>query len=343
MMSVFEQYKKFPPSRYMGSKNKIIKNLYDIFKNISFHSAIDLFSGSGSVSYLLKSMGKKVISNDYMHFSANISKSIIENSKIKLDNDDIDKLLNKPKAYDKFVQNKFKNVFYWDADNDFIDIIRHNIKKLNNPYKKSIALSALTKACQKKQPRGIFTFISDKYGDGRADLKKSFETQFVEAINIFNDAVFDNKKKNESLNKDFLNLKKKADLVYIDPPYFSKHSDNEYVRRYHFVEGLVRDWKGIEIQETSKVKKFKKYPSMFDTEQGSYQAINLLVKRYLKSKIVMSYSSNSLPALDEIKSIVKNNKKKMNVQKVDYTYSFGTQKKGKEIKNSVQEYIILIE
>lgn len=343
MMSVFEQYKKFPPSRYMGSKNKIIKNLYDIFKNISFHSAIDLFSGSGSVSYLLKSMGKKVISNDYMHFSANISKSIIENSKIKLDNNDIDKLLNKPKAYDKFVQNKFKNVFYWDADNDFIDIIRHNIKKLNNPYKKSIALSALTKACQKKQPRGIFTFISDKYGDGRADLKKSFETQFVEAINIFNDAVFDNKKKNESLNKDFLNLKNKADLVYIDPPYFSKHSDNEYVRRYHFVEGLVRDWKGIEIQETSKVKKFKKYPSMFDTEQGSYQAINLLVKRYLKSKIVISYSSNSLPALDEIKSIVKNNKKKMNVQKVDYTYSFGTQKKGKEIKNSVQEYIILIE
>ena len=57
MMSVFEQYKRFPPSRYMGSKNKIIKNLYDVFKDIKFNSAIDLFSGSGSVSYLLKSMG----------------------------------------------------------------------------------------------------------------------------------------------------------------------------------------------------------------------------------------------------------------------------------------------
>lgn len=342
-MPVFEQYKKFPPSRYMGSKNKIIKNLYEIFKKINFNSAIDLFSGSGSVSYLLKSMGKRVISNDYMYFSANISKSIIENSKIKLDNNDIDKLLNKPKTYDKFVQKKFKNIFYWDTDNDFIDIVRHNIKNIKNPYKKSIALSALTKACQKKQPRGIFTFVSDRYGDGRADLKKSFEAQFLEAISIFNEAVFDNKKKNQSLNKNFLNVKEKADLIYIDPPYFSKHSDNEYVRRYHFVEGLVRDWKGIDIQETSKVKKFKKYPSMFDTEQGSYQAINLLVKRYLKSKIVMSYSSNSLPALEEIKNIVKTNKKIMNVQKVNYTYSFGTQKKGKEIKNSVQEYIILIE
>ena len=33
----------------------------------SFESALDLFSGSSSVSYLLKAMGKKeVISNDYM-------------------------------------------------------------------------------------------------------------------------------------------------------------------------------------------------------------------------------------------------------------------------------------
>ena len=343
MMSVFEQYKKFPPSRYMGSKNKIIKNLHNVFKDIKFNSAIDLFSGSGSVSYLLKSMGKKVISNDYMHFSANISKSIIENSKTKLEKIDIIKLLEKPKKYDKFVQKKFKDIFYWDADNDFIDIVRNNIKNLKNPYKKNIALAALTKACQKKQPRGIFTFISDRYGDGRADLKKSFEAQFVEAINIFNESIFDNNKKNESLNKDFLSVKNKADLIYIDPPYFSKHSDNEYVRRYHFVEGLVRNWEGVDIQETSKVKKFKKYPSMFDTEEGSQKAIDMLIKRYSKSKIVMSYSSNSLPTLNKIKDIVEINKRTINVKKVNYTYSFGTQKKGKEMKNSVQEYIILIE
>ena len=83
-MELLEQYKKFPPSRYMGSKNKISKNLYKVFSEIDFKSALDLFSGSGAVSYLLKSMGKKVISNDYMFFSSNISKSIIENSSVKL-------------------------------------------------------------------------------------------------------------------------------------------------------------------------------------------------------------------------------------------------------------------
>ncbi|GIR49324.1 MAG: hypothetical protein CM15mP58_14210 [Burkholderiaceae bacterium] len=47
------------------------------------------------------------------------------------------------------------------------------------------------------------------------------------------------------------------DLVYIDPPYFSPLSDNEYVRRYHFVEGLSRNWKGIQFQEDTKTKSLK--------------------------------------------------------------------------------------
>lgn len=60
---------------------------------------------------------------------------------------------------------------------------------------------------------------------------------------------------------------KHPDLVYIDPPYYSPLSDNEYVRRYHFVEGLARDWKGVEIQENTVTKKFKSYPTPFSTRK----------------------------------------------------------------------------
>ena len=83
-MNTLDQYKNFPSSRYMGSKNKIIKDLHEVFKKHSFNSALDLFSGSSSVSYLLKAMGKKVISNDYMSFASNISNAIISNNKTKL-------------------------------------------------------------------------------------------------------------------------------------------------------------------------------------------------------------------------------------------------------------------
>ena len=342
MKKIFDQYKYFPPSRYMGSKNKIIKELYKVFSKLKFTTAIDLFSGSSSVSYLLKSMNKKTISNDYLHFSANLSKAIIENSKFKINKKDLETILSKPKAYNKFVQKKFRNIFFSNKENDFIDKVRHNIKNLNNPYKKALAYAALIKACQKKQSRGIFTFKGKRYDDGRADLKKSFNQQFIDAVEIFNNSIFSNNKKNISINKDFKDVNEKCDLVYLDPPYYSKFSDNEYLRRYHFIEGLVRNWSGVEIQEHSIVKKFKKYPSMFDTKKGSYEAISFLIKKYNKAIIVMSYSSNSLPSLSEIKNIVKKNERKIKTVKINYTYSFGTQKKIDKMKNKTLEYIIVI-
>jgi len=339
-MNALDKYKRFPSSRYMGSKNKIIDDLFKVFANLEFETALDLFSGSGSVSYLFKCMGKKVISNDYLAFSSNIAKAIISNNKIKLSDKDLDNLVKAPKEYDKFVQTKFNKIFFSKSDNNFIDIVRHNIGNLKNGYKKSIALASLIKACQKKQPRGLFTFVGFRYDDGRLDLKKTMNEQFLDAVKVFNEAIFNNGKKNTVSNNDFQKVKKNADLIYIDPPYFSKLSDNQYVRRYHFLEGIAKNWKGLTIQENSVVKKFKKYPSMFDTEEGSKLAISYLIRKYSKSIIIFSYSSNSLPNLNYFQQEGKKNKMKVDVKKIKHTYSFGTQKKSSLMKNKVEEFII---
>ena len=71
-------------------------------------------------------------------------------------------------------------------------------------------------------------------------MQKSLAEQFLEAVEAVNSAVFDNGKVNRSKHGDAMDLRvEQADLVYIDPPYYSPLSDNEYVRRYHFVEGLA--------------------------------------------------------------------------------------------------------
>lgn len=341
-MDVFKQYKFFPSSRYMGSKNKIIKELYNVFNKYKFDSALDLFSGSASVSYLLKSMGKRVVSNDYMSFASNISSAIISNNKTKLNEKDLKLLSKKPSKYNKFVQKKFDGIFFSKEDNDFIDIVRHNIENLNSKHKKAIAFASLAKACQKKQPRGLFTFKGFRYDDGRLDLKKTIKEQFFEAVDVFNNSIFDNKKINTSINKNFTDVTQSVDLIYIDPPYYSKLSDNGYVRRYHFIEGLVKSWKGLTIQENSVVKKFKNYPSMFDTERGSEKAIQFLVKKYSKKIIVFSYSSNSLPNLNFFRKIGKENNLILDISKIKHTYSFGTQKKSSLMKNKVEEFIIVM-
>ena len=46
--------------------------------------------------------------------------------------------------------------------------------------------------------------------------------------------------------------------------------DADYVRRYHVVEGLARNWDGVQLQAHSVVKKFKSYPTPFSTRTGAH-------------------------------------------------------------------------
>lgn len=71
----------------------------------------------------------------------------------------------------------------------------------------------------------------------------SLKEHFIDNIEVFNNAVFDNKRTNKTFCSDIFNLSVNADLVYLDPPYLTSKSDNDYIRRYHFVEGLVKNWK----------------------------------------------------------------------------------------------------
>lgn len=337
------QTMQFPSTRYMGSKNKLLLDIWAVASQFNFNTAIDLFSGSGIVGYMLKSHGKAVVSNDYMAMSAIFAKAMIENNTVKMPLAVAESLLEKKHPVDGFVEKTFKGLYFSDEDNRQIDILRANINSLKNPYMRAIGLSALIRACLKKRPRGIFTYVGHRYDDGRKDLLKPFATQFLEAIDAVNEAVFDNGKKNKARHGDAMTLlHHDVGLVYIDPPYYSPLSDNEYVRRYHFVEGLARDWQGVEIQEHTVTKKFKSYPSPFSSRKGAADAFDQLFKRFKDSVLVVSYSSNSQPTMDEMVAIMAKHKSCVEVVPVDYKYSFGNQahKVGNN-NNDVKEYLFV--
>lgn len=339
-----DQALKYPSTRYMGSKNKLLERIWALASQFEFDTAIDLFSGSGIVGYMFKSQGKAVISNDYMAMGAVFTKAMIENNTITLAEKEALSLVEPCVTSDKFVETTFKGLYYSDEDNRTIDNIRGNIKQLKNKYKASIATASLIRACLKKRPRGIFTYVGYKYDDGRKDLQTSFKDQFLDAVKATNMAVFDNGKKNKGRNGDAMTLKPVGGkcLVYIDPPYYSPLSDNEYVRRYHFVEGIARNWEGVEIQEHTITKKFKSYPTPFSSRKGAAEAFDLLFKRFRENIIMVSYSSNSLPTLDEMVALLSKYKHHVEVIPIEYKYSFGNQgtKVGNN-NNSVQEYIFV--
>lgn len=187
-----DQVSLYPPTRFMGSKRKLLGEILNVASRFEFDTVVDLFSGSGIVGYMFKSHGKTVISNDYMAMSATFTKAMVENNAVTLPMEEAEKLLIQQGEIDHFVSDTFKDLYYTDKENELIDILRTNIAAIDDQYKKAIAMTALIRACTKKRPRGIFTYIGHRYDDGRKDLQKSLSQQFLEAVEAVNNAVFDN-------------------------------------------------------------------------------------------------------------------------------------------------------
>lgn len=336
-----ERFNRFPGSRYMGSKNKIIHDIWEILNNYHFDSFYDAFAGSNVVGYFMKCMGKQVFTNDFMHISFNAAKAIIENQTETVELGDITLLLDTP-APRGFVSSNFQGLYFTDEENSLLDKIRINLALLDNEYKKAIVISALVRACMKKRPRGIFTFIGHRYDDGRADIKKTLLEHFLENIELYNNAVFENGAICKAYNLQTEEFKLNAGLVYFDPPYFTPNSDNDYVRRYHFVEGLARNWEGLSIQEHTITKKFKSYPSPFANKKAAYKAFDQLFYNFKESKLAISYSSNSLPNKEEMVGILRSYKENVAVHEIDHLYSFGNhQHRVGNNANRVKEYLFI--
>ena len=122
----------------------------------------------------------------------------------------------------------------------------------------SLALSALVLSAARKQPRGVFTFTEMRYDDGRRDLRLPLREHFVEAVAAYNSVVYDSQQTCRAIQSDVFDVNPEFDLVYLDPPYAPPRDDNCYIKRYHFLEGLSVYWRGQEIMQNTKTKKFAK-------------------------------------------------------------------------------------
>lgn len=332
----------YPELRYMGSKQRLLPWIYEILNTLKFEKALDPFSGSGCVAYLMKSMGKSVITSDFLNFSTILAKATIENNNTVLKDSTLDKLLEPVAKTPGFIEKTYSGIFYSLNDLHFLDQVSFKIRKLRNPDEKALAMSALFRACLKKQPRGVFTVSGDlsKYDDGRRDLRLTIEEHFVEQVEIFNQLVFDNGQKNRSSKTDVFDIRpRNIDLVYLDPPYVPRSDDNCYIKRYHFLEGLSCYWEGEKIDYSTKVRKIKKRYTPFSYRRTAYEAFDRMFSLFQKSIIVLSYSSNGFPDLDQLERLLKKYKNTVNVFERPHRYHFGNH--GAVNRAKVTEYLIV--
>lgn len=325
----------------MGSKYRLLPHLARTFADLGGVTAVDAFSGSGVVSYLLKAQGFQVTSNDFLHFPSVIARAVVENSAEQLDPEIIETICGRPADDRDFIQSTFDGLYFTHDDREFLDSAWSHIDYLQG-HKRDIAISALLLSAARKQPRGVFTFTdSSRYADGRRDLRLSLREHFRECVQEYNATVFDNGRRCTALRGDVFDVNETSpDIAYLDPPYAPPRDDNDYIKRYHFLEGLSVYWRGVTIMEQTKTKKIAKRFTPFAYKRTIDDALLRTFEHFKDAgSIVLSYSSNALPSMDRLIELLGKVKASVEVVTIDHKYSFGTHSAAS--RRDVSEYLFI--
>lgn len=335
----------FPTTRYRGSKRKILNWIWENIGDLEFETALDLFGGTSVVSLLFKQMGKQVTYNDYSYFNFLTGLAFIENDKVKLNDTDIEFVIGKAKRRSSFISKTFKGVYFRDHENSWLDKSIGNIFSLADiyegnelRYKQALAIWALGQACLIKRPFNLFhrknLSIRTRRVERKFGNKTTWETPFDKAFRHFaleaNQVVFDNNKKNHSTRVNALNYESvNYDLVYLDPPYFFKDQrDPDYLKLYHFLDGLAQytTWKKlIDFNSPIKSLKITETPWPHNSAEKLELVFSNLICKFKKSKIVISHKEGSLVTVDKLQKMLLTNGKKCSVFKKQYSYALNHQ------------------
>lgn len=311
---------KYPKINYIGNKEKISSWICDFFPN-DVKTIFDAFSGGCSLSFEAKKRGYKVFSNDILTINFMLSKALIENKNIVLTKEDVDLIFEGiPKK--GFMTKNYSNVFFFENECKELDLYKKNIEKLNCEYKKPLAYSLIRRAMIRKMPYSRFTINWDKivqlrdeeysyqkYKRKRAYHNQSFKHHFLENLEAYNSAIFDNAQENKSYNEDIFSLIEKvdADLIYLDPPYAG--TMNNYFAFYGLMDEYILS------------KKIAPFENNFTKKEGISLLFQSLFSKLIKYKYwMLSYNNSSSPTKEEIIKILNQYSNDVKLIEKEHTY-----------------------
>ena len=337
---------KFPSTRYQGSKLKLCDWIEDETKNLDFTTVLDAFGGTGCVSYTYKKMGKKVSYNDLLNFNYQFGKALIENNDTTLNKDDINFILKKHDdvEYKTIIQDNFKDIYFTDEENEWLDMVITNMNALNNEYKFALAFFALSQSCIIKRPYNLFhrknlymrtSDVKRSFGNKKT-WDTPFQDWFLKFIDEANNSIFNNGQQNLSINLDAMDITNLSeyDLVYIDTPYISnKGSTVDYYGFYHFLEGLLiyDEWED-HIDYKSKHNRLIPKKNVWNDKKAITNEFDKLINKYQDNTLVISYRSDGIPSKEKLEEIVNQYKSNVTVKTYgNYKYALSKNKKSEEL------------
>ena len=335
----------FPKTRYLGSKRKLLGPLFDVFSRLSFETALDPFSGSGSVAYLLKAMGASVTAGDVMAFNVGAARALVVNQSQHIA-ETVETMLvdvGRSSATGGFIETTFDGLFFLPEENRFLDRTVSWLDGVDG-VTRDMALYCVGQAALAKRPYNLFhranlnmrvREVTRSFGN-----KTTWETPFETLIRRYAEevdrAVFSSARPCRAVQADVMAHDPEAyDLVYLDPPYVSgKGAGVDYVDFYHFLDGLAEP-----AMWASRIVHRYKHKPLDGRGQSPWcdpatvsDAFRASIERYRRSIMVISYRSDGIPSIAELSVMLASVGKRVEVVDVGrYTYALSKNRRSKEI------------
>jgi adenine-specific DNA-methyltransferase len=323
-----------PPTRYQGSKYKLLDWIWENMRCLEFDSVLDAFGGSACVSHHLKGEGKAVTYNDILISNYLCGVGLIENDDQVLTAADIQFVLRTHNnvEYDDFIARTFHDVYFTDEENSWLDVVAQNIPLLTNRFKQALAWYALFQSAISKRPYNLFhrknlyvrtADVARTFGN-KATWDKAFDVHFRSFAGQANDAVFSNGRVCRALNCDATQAESIYDLVYIDPPYMSGRGVGvDYHHFYHFLEGLAdyRNWHS-RVDFRTRHLRLKQQDSAWISRKRVPLIFEQVLRHFSDSTIVVSYRSDGIPSPKELVDMVGRVKKHVETRTLASNYKY---------------------
>jgi adenine-specific DNA-methyltransferase len=313
-------------------------------------TVLDAFSGGANVAYHFKRKGLKVIANDLLLFPYHVARAVVENSHETLTDEDIENVLAPNPNAGTFIVDNFHGYYYTKKVLAWLDQVWANIQKLSG-YKKDLALAALGNTVKAKSLYGQFhrsrlNLKAEMEADGGLEAEAGSFTEnqltsipisrMVESFRRYaaqlNRLVFDSGQECKAFHGDAVDAVRRfgADVLYLDPPYITEFSNNDYEYSLHFVEGLMNRWADKELLDDNR----RSYKSRTHYDRNSIRALieSLATEAHGKYKtVIMSYRDRAFPTEKEIRDIFSQRFGQVRVKgmEVEYNILLGREGEGK--------------
>lgn len=312
---------RFPSTRYQGSKRKLVHDLYNRLAGLTFNSALDLFSGTATVSLLLRHMGKHVHANDYQKFNQCVARVMLTSANSGLSGIDykseLPRLLEEASsAHERLVSQKFRGIFFTDEENAQIDGFAQRVSELDH-QRRDLYTYAVGQALLMKRPYNLFHRANLTMR--LRDVKRSFgnaatwETPIcVHAIGILDELARFPFNGNGSRHivtgvnsQQFERLPQAVDLVYLDPPYINSRGVGvDYADFYGFLEGIC-DYTLFDSGSTDYPHRpIARKPTSWSNRAMALSELRAICHWWRNSIICVSYRSDGTPTPIEIENVI---------------------------------------